>query len=64
VEAQVTDLTVGGSQGLTFGQARFAYRPAASASGQASAGFEMVVDSTDAGYVVTTTTVVPMAKSP
>ena len=38
------------------------YQPAP-ASWQAVAGFEMVVDSTDAGYVVTTTTLLPTAKA-
>ena len=62
VEVQVTGLTMGDSSGLTFDQARLLYQPAP-ASGQAVAGFEMVVDSTDAGYVVTTTTLLPTAKA-
>lgn len=62
VQAQVSGLAVGDSTGLTFDQARFLYQPDPS-NGQAVAGFEMVVDSTDAGYVVTTTTLLPTAKA-
>ncbi len=62
VQVQVNGLAVDDSSGLTFDQARMLYQPAP-ASGQAVAGFELVVDSTDAGYVVTTTTLLPTAKA-
>lgn len=62
VQAQVNGLAVDDSSGLTFDQARLLYQPDP-ASGQAVAGFELVVDSTDAGYVVTTTTLLPTAKA-
>ena len=62
VQVQVSGLAVDDSSGLTFDQARLLYQPAP-ASGQAVAGFELVVDSTDAGYVVTTTTLLPTAKA-
>ena len=62
VQVQVNGLAVDDSSGLTFDQARVLYQPDP-ASGQAVAGFELVVDSTDAGYVVTTTTLLPTAKA-
>ena len=44
--------------GMTFDQARFLYRPV---DQRTVAGFELVVDSTDAGNIVSTTTLVPTA---
>ena len=62
VQVQVSGLAVDDSSGLTFDQARVLYQPDP-ASGQGVAGFELVVDNTDAGYVVTTTTLLPTAKA-
>ena len=62
VQTQVTGLSTN-ANGMTFEQARFLYQPAPSAEGSAVAGFELVVDNTDAGYIVTTTTVVPKAQN-
>lgn len=63
IQAQVSGLAVDEVNGVTFDQARFLYQPQQTAEQTAVAGFELVVDSTDAGYVVTTTTLLPTAKA-
>jgi hypothetical protein len=61
VQTRVSGLAVDSTNGLTFDQARLVYQPA-QPEGTAVAGFELVVDSSDAGYVVTTTTLLPKAQ--
>ena len=61
VQAQVTGLEVSESNGVSFDQARILYLPPQSAETQTVAGFELVISSTQAGYVVTTTTLLPTA---
>lgn len=61
LQAQVEDVTIDDSKGLSFGRAKVSYQPASGADGQEPGGFEMTIEPTDAGYVVTTTTLVPVA---
>lgn len=61
LQAQVTGVAMGGSSGMTFDQARVRYLPDPAAGNTAIAGFELVIDSTEGGYIVTTTTLVPSA---
>ncbi|MEZ4768703.1 MAG: hypothetical protein R2844_09795 [Caldilineales bacterium] len=63
VQAQVSGITVDGSTGMSFDQARLLYRPDPAAGDRTVAGFELVIDSTDAGYIVSTTTLVPTAQA-
>lgn len=60
IEAQVSGIAVDENGGMTFDQARFLYQPVEQ---RTVAGFELVIDSTDAGYIVSTTTLVPTAKA-
>ncbi len=60
IQAQVSGIAVDGTSGMTFDQARFLYRPVEQGT---VAGFELVIDSTDAGYIVSTTTLVPTARA-
>lgn len=60
VQAQVTGLATG-ANGVTFDQAAVLYLPSATPSNRPVAGFQLVIDSTDAGYVISTTTLVPTA---
>lgn len=61
LQAQVTGVTVSPGSAMTFDQARVRYLPDPTANSTAVGGFEMVIDSSDAGYVVTTTTLLPSA---
>jgi hypothetical protein len=63
IQAQVNGLAMSSASGVTFDQASFLYRPAPADGGQSIAGFQLVVDSTEAGYIVSTTTLVPTNKS-
>lgn len=63
VQAQVTGLEVNDSSGVTFDQARVRYLPDPAAGSAGVAGFELVIDSTEAGYIVSTTTLVPAARA-
>lgn len=63
IQAQVSGVAMDATSGMTFDQARLLYRPDPSAGQSAVAGFELIIDSTDAGYIVTTTTLVPTAKA-
>jgi hypothetical protein len=63
LQAQVTGLAVDDSTGVTFDQARVRYLPDTAAGNAGVAGFELVIDSTEAGYVVTTTTLLPTAQA-
>ena len=63
VQAQVTGLEVGDSTGATFDEARILYIPSQGADNRVIAGFELVITSTQAGYVVTTTTLLPTAQA-
>lgn len=63
IQAQVSGLAVGGANGFTFDQARLLYLPDPAAAQQPVAGFELVIDSTEAGYIVTTTTILPTASA-
>lgn len=61
LQAQVTGVSMASGSGMTFDQARVRYLPQATAANRAIAGFELVVDNSEAGYIVTTTTLVPAA---
>lgn len=61
VQAQVSGLTLDQASGMTFDQARVLYLPNPIAPDRTVGGFELVIDSSDAGYVVTTTTLLPSA---
>jgi hypothetical protein len=61
LQAQVTGVAMSEGSGMTFDQARVRYLPDPAAGATAIGGFELVIDSTEAGYVVTTTTLVPAA---
>lgn len=61
LQAQVTGVAVDDSSGVTFDQARVRYLPDPAVRNTAIAGFELVIDSTEAGYIVSTTTLVPTA---
>lgn len=61
LRAQATGLATDDSNGVTFDPARVRYLPDPSAGAAAIAGFELVIDSTEAGYIVTTTTLAPSA---
>ncbi len=61
LQAQVTGVAVSAGSAVTFDQARVRYLPDPAAGATAIAGFELVIDSTEAGYIVTTTTLVPAA---
>lgn len=63
VQAQVSGLAVGQAGGMTFDQARVLYLPSPIAQDRTVGGFELVIDSTDAGYVVSTTTLLPTAST-
>ncbi len=49
------------STGISFDQARVRYLPDPAANNRAIGGFEVVIDSAEGGYVVTTTTLLPAA---
>jgi hypothetical protein len=57
----VTGLEAAEGSAVTFDQARILYMPASTGETRAVAGFELVITSTEAGYVVTTTTLLPAA---
>lgn len=63
IQAQVSGVAVDETGGLTFDQARFLYQPDPTAEQRTVAGFELVIDSTDAGYIVSTTTLLPTAQA-
>jgi hypothetical protein len=63
LQAQVTGLEVAEGGGATFERARILYLPASTGETRAVAGFELVITSTQAGYVVTTTTLLPTAQA-
>ena len=63
IQAQVSGVAMDASSGMTFDQARFLYQPGLTADQRTVAGFELVIDSTDGGYIVSTTTLVPTAKA-
>jgi len=63
LEAQLSGVTFGGGGGFTFDQADVKYLPVATEGGSAVAGFEMKITKSDAGYLINTTTVVPVASS-
>lgn len=61
LQAQVSGLTLDPTAGASFEEARVLYLPDPAAGGQTIAGFELVINSTSAGYIVTTTTLLPTA---
>jgi hypothetical protein len=63
LQAQVSGLALDPAAGASFDQARVLYLPDSTAGGQTIAGFELVIDSTSAGYIVTTTTLLPTAQA-
>jgi len=54
-------VTVSPGSAMTFDQARVRYLPDPTTNNTAVGGFELVIDSSDAGYMVTTTTLLPSA---
>lgn len=63
VQAQVTGLETTASAGASFDQARILYLPTQNGAARTVGGFELVISSTQAGYVVTTTTLLPTAQA-
>lgn len=63
LQVQVTGLEATDGSAATFDQARVLYLPAQTGQARAVAGFELVISSTEAGYVVTTTTLLPTAQA-
>lgn len=61
LQAQVSGVAMNRSTGMTFDQARVRYLPDSAANNRAIGGFEVVIDSAEGGYVVTTTTLLPAA---
>ena len=62
LSAELTGVTVGGGGGFAFDEAQLTYQPS-NASGQPAAGaFQMTMTKTDAGYVLTTQSLLPIAK--
>jgi hypothetical protein len=61
MQAQITGLEVAESAGASFDQARILYLPNQNGAARTVGGFELVISSTQAGYVVTTTTLLPAA---
>ena len=61
LQAQISGLTLDPTAGASFDQARVLYLPDPAAGERTVAGFELVIDSTSAGYIVTTTTLLPTA---
>ncbi len=57
--AEVNGVVVGGTAGFAFDQAKISYGP----GGSRPSGFEMTVTRSSAGYVMTTTTILPVAVS-
>ncbi len=57
--AEVNGVVVGGTAGFAFDQAKISYGP----GGSRPSGFELTVTRSDAGYVMTTTTILPVAVS-
>jgi hypothetical protein len=62
VQAGVDGLAVTPEAGMSFDQAWLLYQPAQPTGEEAIAGFRLVVDSTEGGYIVSTTTLVPSNK--
>ena len=63
LEAQLTDVIIGDAGGFSFQQANINYLPQQASSDNAVAGFQMKITKSDAGYMVTTTAMVPVASS-
>ena len=61
LQAQLSGVTIGAAGGFSFQQADVKYLPTAAADGSAVAGFQMKITKSDAGYMINTTTVVPVA---
>ena len=62
LQAEMTGVVVGGDSGFTFDQAKITYTPDAGSSGTKNANnFQMTVTRADAGYIVTTSTMIPVA---
>ena len=59
VQAGVDGLTVEPAAGMSFDQAWLLYQPVEPTGEEAIAGFKLVVDSAEGGYIVSTTTLVP-----
>jgi hypothetical protein len=59
--AELSGVTVGAGGGMTFDEAKVTYAPS-NANGQPAAGaFQMTMTKSDAGYVLTTTSLLPIA---
>lgn len=63
VQAQVTGLEATAGAGASFDQTRILYLPPQNGASRTVGGFELVISSTQAGYVVTTTTLLPTAQA-
>lgn len=61
LQVQVSGLELAEGSGASFDQARVLYLPSATGETATIAGFELLITSTEAGYVVTTTTLLPAA---
>lgn len=59
LQVQVSGFAVDAAGGATFDQARVLYLPDTAAGQRTVAGFELLINSTSAGYIVTTTTLLP-----
>ncbi|MCP4166200.1 MAG: hypothetical protein GY759_09945 [Chloroflexi bacterium] len=63
LQTQVTGVAIDDSSGLTFDQAMVRYRPDTAEGNRPFTGFDLVIDSSEDGYVVTTTTIFPVARA-
>lgn len=60
--AEMTGVTVGSSGGFTFDEAQITYLPGQDGGSEPTAGgFKMTMTKTDAGYILTTSTLLPIA---
>ena len=55
--AELTGVTVGAGGGMTFDEAKVTYQPGAD---PAAGGFQMTMTKSDAGYILTTTSLLPI----
>ncbi|HSN75867.1 MAG TPA: hypothetical protein VL334_12395 [Anaerolineae bacterium] len=63
LQVQVSGFAVDAAGGASFDEARVLYLPDPAAGQRSVAGFELLIDSTSAGYIVTTTTLLPTAQA-
>lgn len=63
LQAQISGISLDPTAGASFEEARVLYLPDPAAGQRNVAGFELVISSTSAGYIVTTTTLLPTAQA-